>query len=164
MERFNIVLFRNWPRFIHKIKNSVTSGMHVCLVVQFSRSVMSDSLRPHELQHTRLLCPPPTSGAFSNSCPSSRWCHPTILSSVVPFSSCLQSFPTSGSFLMSQHFESGDQTIGVSGSASIFPMNVQDWFPLPLTGLISLLCKELSRVFSNNTVQKQQFFDTQLSL
>ena len=102
--------------------------------VQFSRSVVSDSLWSHGLQHARLPCPSPTLGACSNSCPSSRWCHPTISSSVVPFSSCLQSFPPSGSFLMSQFFASGGQSIGVSASASALPMNIQDWFPVSKGG------------------------------
>jgi len=106
---------------------------------------MSDSLWPHGLQHTRLPCPSPTPGAYSNSCPLSRWCHPTISSSVIPFSSRLQSFLASGSFPMSQFFASGDQSIGVSASASVLPMNIQDWFPLGLTALISLLSKGLSR-------------------
>ena len=132
--------------------------------VQFSRSVMSDSLQPHGLQHTRLPCPSPTPGAYSNLCPSSQWCHPTISSSAVPFSSHLQSFPASGSFPVSQFFTSGGQTIGVSASASILPMNIQNWFPLELTGLISLHSKGLSRVFSNATVQKHQFFGIQPSL
>ena len=126
-----------------------------------SRSVVSDSLWPHGLQHTSLPCPSPFPGAYSNSCPLSQWCHPTISSSVIPFSSCPQSFPASGSFLMSQFFESGSQTIGASASASIFPMNIQDWFPLGLTGLISLQPKGLSKVFSNTTVQKHQFFGAQ---
>ena len=133
-----------------------------CRSVQFSCSVMSSSLRPRGLQHTRLPCPSPTPGACSNSCPSSQWCHPTILSSVFPFSSCLQSFPVSGSFLMSQFFMSGGQNIGAS--ASILPVNIQDWFPLGLTGLVSLQSRGLPRVFSNTTVQKHQFFDTHLSL
>ena len=206
--------------------------------IQFSCLFMSDSLRLHGLQHTRLPCPSPTPRACSNLCPSSWWCHPTILSSVVPFSSRLQSFPASGSFQMSQFFTSGGQRIGASASASVLPMNVcevaqscptlcdpmdcslpgfsvhgilqarilewvtisfsrgysqprdrtrvsriggrrltselpgkphipmniQDWFPLGLTGLISFLSKGLSRVFSNTTVQKHQFFSTQLSL
>ena len=136
--------------------------------VQFSRSVVSDSLWPNGLQHTRLPCPSPTPRACSNSCPSSWWCHQTISSSVVPFSSCLQSLPASGSFQISQFFTSGGQNIGASASASILSMNTQDWFPLGLTGLISLLSKELSRVFSNTTVQKQilqcsAFFIVQLS-
>ena len=118
---------------------------------------MSNSLRPHGLQHTRFPCPSPTPRACSDSCPSSRWCHPTISSSVIPFSSCLQSFPASGSFQMSQFFASGGQSIGVSASALVLPMNIQDWFPLGLTGWISLQSKGLSRVFSN-TVQKHQFF------
>ena len=114
---------------------------------------MSDSLRPKELQHAR-LCPSAAPGACSNSCPSSQWCHPTISSSVVPFFSCLQSFPASRSFPMSQFFASGDQRIGASASASVLPMNTQDWFPLGWTGWISLQSKGLSRVFSNTTVQK----------
>ena len=105
---------------------------------------MSDSLRPHGLQHTRLPCPSPTPGACSNSCPSSQWCHPTISSSVIPFSACLPSFPASGSFPMSQVFASDGQSIGVSASASVLPMNSQDWFPLGLTGLLSLQSKGLS--------------------
>ena len=123
---------------------------------------MSDSLWSCGLQHARLPCPSPTPRACSNSCPSSRWCHPTISSSVVPFSSCLQSFPAWGSFPMSQFSASGGQSIGASASASVLPMNIQDWFPLGLTGLISLQSKGLSRVFSNTTVQKHQFFMVQL--
>ena len=106
--------------------------------VQFSPSVMSDSLLPHDSQHARHPCPSPTPGVYSNSCPSSRWHHPTISSSVIPFSSCLQSFPASGSFLMSQFFASGGQSIWASASASVLPMNIQGWFPLGLTGLIIL--------------------------
>ena len=124
--------------------------------VQFSSSVVSDSLRPHEPQHARPPCPSSTLRAYSNSYPLSRWCHPTIPSSVIPFSSCFQSFPASGSFPMSQFFPSGGQSIGVSASASVFPMNIQDWFPLGWTGWISLQSKEISRVFSNTTVQKHQ--------
>ena len=131
--------------------------------VQFSRSVVSDSLRPHGLQHARPLCPSPTPGVYSNSRPSSRWCHPTISSSVVPSSSCPRSFPASGSFL-SQFFSSGGQSIGISASTSVLPMNTQDWSPLGWTGWISLKSKGLSRVFSNSTVQKHQFFSTQLYL
>ena len=112
----------------------------------------------------RLPCPSPTPRVYSNSCPLSRWCHPTISSSVVPFSSFPQTFPASGSFQMSQFFTSGSQSIGVSASTPILPMNIQDWFPLRWTGWISLQSKELSRVFSNTTVQKPQFFDIQLSL
>ena len=137
--------------------------IHIC-ISQFSRSVVSDSLWPQVLQHTRLPCPSPTPRAFSNSCPLIGWCHPTISSSVIPFSSCLQSFPASGSFSMSQFFASGGQSIGVSASTSVLPMNIQDWFPLGLTDLISLQSKGLSRVFSNTTVQKHQFFSTQSSL
>ena len=132
-------------------------------VSQFSRSVMSDSLRPHESQHARPPCPSPTPGVYSNSCPSSRCCHPAISSSVVPFSSCPQSLPASGSFPMSQLFASGGQNIGVSASVSVLPMNTQDWSPLGWTGWISLQTKGLSRVFSNTTVQKHQFFSAQLS-
>ena len=132
--------------------------------VQFSHSVVSDSLWPHGLKHTRLPCTSPTPGAYSNSCPLSQWYHPTISSSVVPFSSCLQSFPASGSFPMSQFFTSGGQSIRVWASASVLPMNIQDWFPLGLTGLISLQSKGLSRVFSNTTAQKHQFFGAHLSL
>ena len=132
--------------------------------VQFSHSVMSDSLWPHGLQHSRLPYPLPTPEAYSNLCPPSRWCHPTILSSDVPFSSCLQSFTSSGSFPMSQRFASGGQSIGVSVSASVLPMNMQDWFPLGWTDLISLPSKGLSRVLYNTTVQKYQFFCAQLSL
>ena len=112
---------------------------------------MSDSLRPHGLQHARPPCPSPTPGAYSNSCPSSQWCHPTISSSLVPFSSHLQSCPASGSFQMSQFFTSGGQSIVVSASASVLPMDIQDWLPLGWTGWISLLSKGLSRVFSNIT-------------
>ena len=127
---------------------------------------MSDSLWPHGLQHARLLCQSSIPGAYSNSCPFSWWCHPTISSSVVPFSSRLQSFPASGTSPMSKFFPSGGQSIGVSASTSFLPMNIQDWFPLGLTGLISLQSKRLSRVFSNTTVQKHQFsafFIVQLS-
>ena len=132
--------------------------------VQFSCSVMSDSLRPDEPQHARPPCPSPAPGVYPNSCPLSRWCHPTISSSVIPFSSCLQSFPASGSLQMSQFFTSSGQRIRVSASASVLPVNIQDWFPLGWTGWISLQSKGLSRVFSNTTVQKHQFFGTQLSL
>ena len=124
---------------------------------------MSDSLCLHGLQHARLPRPSPTPRAYLNSSPSSRWCHTTISSSVVPFSSCLQYFPASGSFPRSQFFTSGGQTIGASASASVLPMNIQDCFPLGLTGWVSLQSKELSRVFSNTTVQKHQFFGAQLS-
>ena len=131
--------------------------------VQFSCSVMSNPLRPHGLQHARPPCPSPTPGVYSNSCSSSQWCHPAISSSAVPFSSCPQSLPASGSFPMSQLFTWGGQSIGVSALASVIPMNTQDWFPLGWTGWTSLQSKGLSRVFSNSTVQKHQFFRTQLS-
>ena len=124
---------------------------------------MSNSLWPHELQHTRPPCSSPTPGVYANPYPSSWWCHPAISSSVVPFSSCPQPLPASGSFPMSQLFTSGGQNIGVSASASILPMNTQDWSPSGWTGWISLQSKELSRVFSNTTVQKHQFFSTPLS-
>ena len=124
---------------------------------------MSYSLRPHEPQHAKTPCPSPTPRVYSNTCSSSRWCHPAISSSVVPFSSCPQSLPASGSFPMSQLFASGDQSIGASASASVLPMNTQDWSPWGWTGWISLQSKGLSRVFSNTTVQKHQFFSTQLS-
>ena len=131
--------------------------------VQFSRSVVSNSLRPHRLQHARLPCPSPTPRVYSNSCPLSQWYHPVISSSVDPFS-CLQVFPASGSFPRSQFFAPGGQSIGISASTSVLPMNTQDWFPLGWTGWISLQSKGLSRVFSNITVHKHQFFGTQLAL
>ena len=134
------------------------------MLLLFSHSVMSNSLRLHGLQHTRLPRSSPSSRPCSNSCPLSRWCHPAISSSIVPFSSCLQSFPASGSFLMSRLFTSGGQSIGVSTSASVLRMNIQDWILLGLTGWISLQSKGLSRVFSNTTVQKHQFLDAQPSL
>ena len=131
--------------------------------VQFSHSVVSDSLPPHESQHTRPPCPSPTPWVHSNSCPLSRWCHPAISSSVVPFSSCPQSLPASRSFPISQLFARGGQSIGVSALASVLPKNTQDWSPLGWTGWISLQSKGLSRIFSNTTVQKGQFFGAQLS-
>ena len=130
---------------------------------QFSHSVVCNSLWPHGLQHPRPPCPSPTPGVYSNSCPLSQWCHPTISSSVIPFSSHLQSLPSSRSFQRSQLFASGGQSIGVSGSTSVLLMNIQDWSPLRWTGWISLLSKGLSRVFSNTTVQKHPFFSTQPS-
>ena len=139
----------------------ISSSIHVA-ANQFSRSVMSNSLRPHEPQHARPPCPSPTPRVFSNSCPLSWWCHPTISSSVIPFSSCPQSFPAWGSFQMNQLFASGGQSIGVSASTSVLPMNIQHWFPLG--GWISLQSKGLSKVFSNTTVRKHQFFSAQLSL
>ena len=132
--------------------------------LQFCRSVMSDFLQPHELQHARPPCPSPTPGVHPNSCPSSRWSHPAISSSVVPFSSCLQFFPASGSFQMSQRFTSGGQSIGVSASASVLPWTLRTELLLGWTGWITLQSKGLSRVFSNTTVQKHQFFGAQLSL
>ena len=131
--------------------------------VQFSCSVVSNSLRPHELQHTRPPCPSPTPRVYPNSCPLSRWCHPAISSSVIPFCSCPQSIPASESFPMSQLFTWGGQSTGVLALASVLPMNTQDWSPLGWTGWISLQSKGLSRVFSNTTVQKHQFFDAQPS-
>jgi len=147
-----------------KIQIGLVLLTHPFSSVQFSRSVMSDSLRPNGLQHARPPCPSPTPRAYPKSCPLSRWCHPTISSSVIPFSSCLHSFPASESFQMSQFFTSGDQSIEVSASASVLPMNIQNWFPLGWTGWISLQSRGLSRVFFNTTVQKHQFFGTQLSL
>ena len=144
---------------------NVTSQWKLHLLLLFSCSVLSDSLRPYGLHNIRLPCPSPSPGACSNSCPLSRWCHPTISSSVIPFSSCLQSFPASGSFPISWLYASHGQSIGASASASVLPMNwFQDWFPLGLTGLISLQSKGLSRVFSNTTVWKHQFFGVQSSL
>ena len=132
--------------------------------VQFSHSIVSNSLQPHEPQHARLPSPSPTPGVYPNPCPLSWWCHPTISSSVVPISSCPQPFPASGSFQMSQLFTLGGQIIGVSASTSVLPMNTQDWTPLGWTGWISLQSKGLSRVFSNTRVQKHQFFSAKLSL
>ena len=131
--------------------------------VQFSRSVVSDSLWPHGLQHASPLCLSPTPGNYPNSCPLSQWCHPTISSSVVPFCSCPQSFPASGTFPMSQLFLTGGQSTGVSALASVLPMNIQDWSPSGWTGWICLQSKGLSRVFSNTTDQKHQFFGAWLS-
>ena len=145
-----------------KHKEIQTYTRHNQTVSQFSCSVTSDSLRPHEPQHARPPCPSPTPEVHPNPCPLSWWCHLTISSSVVPFYSCLQSFPASGSFQTSQLFTSGGQSIGVSASTSVPPMNTQDWSPLGWTGWISLQSKGLSRVFSNTTVVKHQFFGTQL--
>ena len=131
--------------------------------VQFIQSVISDSLRPYELQQARPPCPSPTPGDHPNPCPLSQWCHPTISSSAIPFSSCPQSFPTSGSFQMSQLIASGCQSIRLSALTSVLPLNTQDWSPLGWTGWISLQSKGLSRVFSNTTVQRHQFFYAQLS-
>ena len=168
MSRIEFTCWKYWacPRQIespyHKEDPACHTKTQHCH--QFSRSVMSDSLQPHELQHARPPCPSPPPRAHSNSRPSSRWCHPAISSSVVPFSSCLQTFPASGTFPMTQLFTSGGQSIGVSASASVLPMNIQDWFHLGWTGWISLQSKGLSRVLSNTTIQKHQFFSTQLSL
>ena len=131
--------------------------------VQFSRSVVSVSFWPHESQHARPPCPTPAPGLHSNSCPSSQWCHPVISSSLMPFSSCPQYLPASESFPVSHLFASGGQSTGVSALTSVLPMNTQDWFPLEWTGWISLQSKGISRVFSNTTVQKHQFFGAQLS-
>ena len=156
------------PAKPHSISALVT--LHITLTTvcfclhQFSRSVVSDSFQPHELQHARPPCSSPTPGTYPNPCPLSWWCHQTISSSVVLFSSCPQSFPASGSFPMSQLFTLGGQSTGVSASTSVFPMKTQDWSPLEWTSWISLQSKELSRVFSNITAQKHQFFDAQLSL
>ena len=143
------------------------SNETIGISVQFSHSVMSDSLRPHELQHAKPPCPSPTPGACSNSCPSSQWCHPTISSSVVLFSSCIQSFPASGSFQMSQLFTSGGQSTGVSASTSVLPVNIQDWFPLGWTGWISLQSKELSSLQHHSSeasiLWHSAFFMVQLS-
>ena len=137
--------------------------MHLLLLLLlFSHLVVSDSLQAHGLQHACLPCPSPSPGACSNSCPSSQWCHSPLSSSVIPFSSCSQSFPASVSFPMSQLFTSGGQSIGASASASVLPMNIQDWFPL---GLIESPCSPRdSKVFSSTTIQKYQFFGAQLSL
>ena len=150
-------LWRTVWRILKKWKRTAISS------VQFSLSVVSDSLWPHESQHARPPCPSPSPGVHSDSRSSSWWCHLAISSSVIPFSSCPQSLPTSGSFPVSQLFAWGGQSIGVSASASILPMNTQDWSPSEWTGWISLQSKGLSRVFSNTTVQKHQFFGPHLS-
>ena len=152
-----------YVRFDWKKREPETDKASQFSSVHFSRSVVSDSSRPHESQHPRPACPSPTPRVHSNTCPSSQWCHPAISSSVVPFSSCPQSLPASESFPMSQLFALGGQSIGVSASASVRPMNTQDWSPLEWTDWISLQSKGLSRVFSNTKVQKHQFFNTQLS-
>ena len=157
-EEFKLLYLENLVAVFTKVPHMSTLSS-----VQFSRSVVSDSLRPHESQHARPPCPSPTPGAYPNLCPSGQWCHPAISSSVVPFSSCPQSLPASGSFQMSQLFTWGGQSTGISASASVLPMNTQDWSPWGWTGWISLQSKGLSRVFSNTTVQKHQFFSTQLS-
>ena len=153
-----------WASVCTKDGWTITLFMLSSKTVQFSSSVLSNSVQPHGLQHARPPCSSPTPGVYSNSCPLNRWCHPTISSCIVPFSSSLQSFPASGSFQMSQFFASGGQSIGVSAATSVLPKNTQDWSPLGWTGWISLQSKGFSRVFSNTTVQKHQFFCTQLSL
>ena len=148
---------------VHNI--SIVDWIEMDWEVQFSLVAQSClTLWPHGQQYIRLPCPSPAPGDCSDSCPSSQWCYPTISSSLIPLSFCLQSFPASGSFPMSQFFASGGQSIGASASASVPPMNIQDWFPLGFTGLISLQSKGDSRVFSNTTVQKHQFFVAQPSL
>ena len=172
---FHLISCRNQDNIFNECFAYVTKNTVVYMSIFYISSVLSLSrvwlfapctpsphLR-HGLEHARLPCPSPNPEAYSNSCPLSQWCHPTISSSVIPFSSCLQSFPASGSFPVSQFFTSGGQTIGVSASASVLQMNMQDWFPLGLTSLVSLQSKGLSRVFSNTTVQKHQFFRAQLS-
>ena len=153
-----------WVSFVFLIIvfMSLITWWVIIMFLQFSHSVVSDSLRSHGPQHARPPCPSPTPGIYSNSCPLSRWCHPTMSSSVVHFSFCLQSFPASGSFQMNQFFVSGGQSIRVSASASVLPMNIQNWFPLEWTGWISLQSKGLLRFISNTTVQKHQFFGPQL--
>ena len=155
-------LYRDKKRKLEFAQGSGRKELINISSLQFTRSVASNSLRPHGLQHARPPCLSPTPGAYSNSCLLRWWCHSTISSSGIPFSFCPQSFPASGSFPMSQFFTSGGQNVGAS--ASVLPMNIQDWFLLGLTGWISLQSKGLSRIFSNTTVQKHQFFGTQLSL
>ena len=162
----NFTFHHPWNEAIHSLAPCTNSPIPPSLQFssfQFSRSIVSDSLPSHELQHTRPPCPSPTPGVPSNSRPSSRWYHPTISSSVVPFFSCPQSLPTSESFPMSQLFAWGGQSTGVSDLASLLPKNTQDWSPLEWTGWISLQSKRLSRVFSNTTVQNHQFYSAQLS-
>ena len=153
-----------WHFFWHGIVGYPGSVVRYLALLLFSPSVVYDSLQPCGLQHTRLPCPSPSPRTCSNSCPLSRWCPPTILSSLIPLYSCLQSFPASESFPVSWLFTSGGQSIGISASASVLPTNIQNWFPLVLTGLISLLSKGLSRVSSKPQLEKHQFFGTQLSL
>ena len=171
-DMFGVACFFQWGHSLQK--DTYTPSVYCSTIynnenmeansVQFIHSVVSDSLRPHELQHVRPPCPLPTPRVDPNSCPLIQWCHPTISSSVIPFSSRLQSFPASGSFQMSQLFTSGVWSIGVSASTSVLQMNIQGWFPLGWTDWISLPSKGLSTVFSNTTAQKHQFFGTQLSL
>ena len=158
MGRLRTEFWLTW-KFIHNLWSLLILLLQTFSnLLLLSHSFMSDSLQPHELQHVRLPCPSLSPGVCTNSCPLNRWCHPTISSSVFPFSSYFQSFPALGSFLMSWVFASGGWSI--AASAWVHPMNIQGWFPLGLTGLISLLSKGLSRVFSNTTVQKHQFFNT----
>ena len=159
-----VFLGRIWLSLLEKKIKASFYHSNSLSSVQFSHSIVSDSLPPHEPQHTRPPCPSATSGVYPNSCPLSRWCYPTISSSVFPFSSCPQSLPASGSFPMSQLFALGGQSIGASASTSVPPTDTQDWSPLGWTGWISLQSKGLSRVFFNTTVQKHQFFGAQLSL
>ena len=164
---FNLVNYESsFPLslIIRDTSNEFKLCSHTFRSVQFRYSVISDSLWPHESKHARSPCPSPNPCVHPKPCLLNRWCHPTISSSVVPLSSCPQSFPASGSIPMSQLFASGCQSIGVSASTSVLPMNTQDWSPLGWTGWISLQSKGLSRVFSSTTVQKHQFFGTQLSL
>ena len=144
----------NWDFLIETLKDYISWVTHSSSV-QFSHLVVSNSLQLHEPQHARPPCPSPTPRVYPNSCPSSRWCHPTISSSVIPFSSCLQSFPASGSFPMSQFFASGGQSTGVSASASVLPMNIQDWFPLEWTGWISLLLDLLADIFQRTLLKEK---------
>ena len=170
----NLILHKMLTSFPKNIKWRKVHSVHgadvdiTTSIIYFSQSVQSLSLvrlfEPHGQRHARRPCPSPTPRVYSNSCPLSGWCHLNISSSVVPFSSCLKYLPVSGSFQMSQFFTSGGQSIAASASISILPINIQDWFPLGWTGWISLQSKGLSRVFSNTTVQKHQFFGAQLSL
>ena len=153
----NIFIIVDLLSLFHNSNSCVSSGTVAIYSVQFSRSVMPNSLQPHELQHTRPHCPSPTPGVHSDSRPSSQWCHPAISSSVIPFSSCPQSLPAPRSFPMIQHFTWGGQSTGVSALASFLPKSTQDWSPLQCTGWISLHSKRLSRVFSNTTLHQQQF-------
>ena len=157
------LLISKWKDAQHISQQRNTNQSHMRFyfthtLLLFSQLVVSDSLRLYGLQHARLPCPSPSPGLCSNLCPLSQWCHLTISFSVTPFSSCLRSFPASGSFPMSWVFASGGQSVGVSASASVLPMNIQDWLPLVLTSWISLLSKGLSRVYSSTTVWKHQFF------
>ena len=159
--QLNLLLWKKKKKI--RLKYTLFHSLVSLSSVQFSCSVVSNSLRPHKSQHTRPPCPPPTPGVHSNSCSSSQWCHPADSSSFVPFSSCPQSIPASKSFPMSQLFAWGSRSTGVSASASFLPKNTQDWSPLGWTNWLSLQSKWLSRVFSNTTVQKHQFFSAQLS-